>query len=769
MAGSNALFSATISSNGFCSGNFTGLWQHDGTNILNIITTIAGNGTSGYSGDGGQATNAELNDPNGVFMDALGNLYIADAANNRVRKVDANGIITTVAGNGTGGYGGDGYAATDANLNNPTSVAVDYLGNLYICDQFNNVIRKVDSTGRITTFAGGGYDGGTDGYGDGGEATDAYFNDPSAVTVDALGNVYISDNWDSLVRKVDTSGIITVVAGTYYGYGGDGGPATSAQLSSPNGLVLDALGNLYISDSDNDVIRRVDTNGIITTVAGNQSIGGSYSGDGGAATNASLSFPNDVGVDSFGNLYIADFRNNVVREVNSLGIISTVAGNGTPSYSGDGGVSTNAELQSVAGVDVEIDNLGDLYVADAGNAAVRRVDNMLMQDGILALQNVTYSDEGLYQAIVTSETCGSITSAVSTLTILDTNGISYDWEIEYFGQTGLDQNADPDGNGQSLLFDYLNGFNPTDYYDGVPPVLTVAGGNYQCGSPSSVLPNILLVQVKTMGGAILTNAPLVFTVTQGELEISTNGPQTNSLAIRTDANGMACVYYTLPALTNLSCYVMATAWSGTNSVSVTFKEHAQTAMIAIGNAFGFYLKPDGHVLAWGDENLAGAGGDLDRTNIPTEIPALTNIVQITASQNVAAALDADGTVWTWGNVPYIDGYQGVPVQVSGITNVVYLSVGSSAGLAVESNGTVWGWGILDPVLGESIDPTNIPCLTNAIMASVGGNHFLVLLSDHSVVAWGQNYAGQLGDGTYDSSENPIAVTNLNGICSNLCG
>lgn len=461
-----AIFTATISSNTYCDGNFIYQWKFDGTNIPSIITTAAGNGTYGYDGDEGPATSAEISDPNSVTFDASGNLYIADAGNNVIRRVDTNGIITTVVGDGSGGGTdglGDGGPATNAILDNPLSVTFDGSGNLYIADQYNNLVRRVDTNGFICVFAGGGgWGGGSDGIGDGGAATGAVLSDPTAIAADTLGNVYISDNGDRIVRKVDTNGVITVFAGTAYsyGYGGDGGPATGAQLSSPNGLAVDRLGNLYISDSDNNVVRMVDTNSYIWTVAGNHSNGGHYAGDGGAATNASLHFPNGVCVDYFGNLYVADFNNWRVREVNAAsGIISTVAGNGIKTYSGDGGAPTNASLNSTAGV--TMDAFGNLYIADSGNSAVRKVSNVLMPDGFLAVQNVTTNDEGAYQAVISS-LCGSITSSVANITVLDTNGLGYDWEMEYFGQTGLSP-YQPDGFGDnSLLYDYQNGLDPNE-------------------------------------------------------------------------------------------------------------------------------------------------------------------------------------------------------------------------------------------------------------------------------------------------------------------
>ena len=336
-----------------------------GTN--GVITTVAGNGTVSYSGDGGAATNATLTDPYGVTVDSGGNLYIADYGNNRIRKVGTNGIITTVAGNGTNGYSGDGGAATNATLSDPYGVTVDSGGNLYIADYFNNRIRKVGTNGIITTVAGNGIDGYS---GDGGAATNAALSNPDCVTVDSGGNLYIVDNFHNVIRKVGTNGVITTVAGNgSYGYSGDGGAATNAKLNDPTGVTVDSGGNLYISDYENNRVRKVGTNGIITTVAGNGTQG--YSGDGGAASHAQLYHPTSVTVDSGGNLYIADYENNRVRKVGTNGVITTVAGNGTQGYSGDGSMATDAQLNYPA--DVSVDSISNLYIADYGNNRVRKV------------------------------------------------------------------------------------------------------------------------------------------------------------------------------------------------------------------------------------------------------------------------------------------------------------------------------------------------------------------------------------------------------------
>jgi trimeric autotransporter adhesin len=343
------------------------------------ITTFAGTGTAGYSGNGGPSGAAQLSNPTGVVTFGFSNVFIADQGNHVVRKVNSSGIISTFAGNDTAGNTGNGRAATAARLNTPHGIAADALGNIYIADYASNVVRKVNTSGIISTIAGTGVAGYS---GDGGAATAAKLYYPYGVAVDGMNNVYIADANNNVIRKVDPSGMISTFAGDGTGaglgigsggYGGDGGDATAAKLNFPAGVAADVAGNVYIADAYNNVVRRVTAStGIITTVAGNST--GGYSGDGGAATGARLRFPAGVAVDgSNGNLYIADESNNAIRKVTAAGIITTIAGTGTAGGLGDGGAATAGQLNAPAGV--TIDGSGFVYIADNGNNRVRIIGN----------------------------------------------------------------------------------------------------------------------------------------------------------------------------------------------------------------------------------------------------------------------------------------------------------------------------------------------------------------------------------------------------------
>ena len=315
---------------------------------------------------GGPAVDAKLTAPLDVATDAAGNLYITDANDRRIRRVDPSGTISTIAGTGVEGYSGDGGPAVDARLNFPASVAVDAEGNLFFTEYFEHRIRRVDSSGTISTVAGIGVEGFS---GDGGPAVEAQLDTPTGVAVDADGNLFIADFSNRRIRKVDPSGTITTLAGGGDALG-DGGPAIAAGIRNPTGVAVDADGNLYISVLSNSTIRRVDPSGTISTIAGIGRWG--FSGDGGPASQAALHGPNDVAVDAAGNLFIADTGNQRIRKVDPSGMITTIAGSSDRGFSGDGGPATQAQLARPNGV--AVDTAGNVYIADHDNQRIRKVD-----------------------------------------------------------------------------------------------------------------------------------------------------------------------------------------------------------------------------------------------------------------------------------------------------------------------------------------------------------------------------------------------------------
>jgi len=359
------------------------------------IHTVAGNGLGGYSGDGVAATAAMLNNPAGVALDGAGNIYIGDVNNFRIRKVNTSGVISTIAGNGTLGFSGDGGAATTAELDGAYGVTVDGPGNVYF--SANNRIRKVNTSGMISTFAGNG----TAGFsGDGGPATAASIADVYGVAIDASGNLYIADLYNYRIRKVNTSGIISTYAGNgSSGYSGDGHPATDAAIGGPFYITFDGLGNLFFSDYLNNVIRKISASGIISTIAGNGIAG--YTGDGGPATAAELHWPYGIALDGAENIYVGEFYNNRIRKINTSGVISTYAGNGSPGFSGDGGPATAAMFTDPWGV--ATDASGNVYIVDDNNERVR----------VVTPPSTPVFDSGSAQSLVVCE--NSVANAINSL------------------------------------------------------------------------------------------------------------------------------------------------------------------------------------------------------------------------------------------------------------------------------------------------------------------------------------------------------------------
>jgi uncharacterized protein (TIGR03437 family) len=378
------------------------------------ITTYAGASKCCASADGGPATSAWLSGDNGIAMDRQGNLYLWDSGST-IRKVNANGIISTVAGNGAPGYTGDGGPATSASLfanGSISGLAVDAAGNLYISDGENHVIRKVNTAGIISTFAGTGAPGFS---GDGGPATAATLNFPAGIALDSAGNLYIADASNNRVRKVNTAGIISTYAGNgNVVFSGDGVQATTTAVQ-PEGLTVDSAGNLYIAETSDSRIRKVDTSGVITTIAGQTKKTSGFSGDGGPATAAALAGPIGMVVDPSGNLYFADNSNSRVRKVSAAGIITTYAGisgnSSTPI--GDGGPATSAFLGNTK--DVVLDSAGNLYIASSAGGVVR-------------IRKVTPGAAGLSASPTSlsfAYTIGGTTPTGQTVTVSNASAVSF--------------------------------------------------------------------------------------------------------------------------------------------------------------------------------------------------------------------------------------------------------------------------------------------------------------------------------------------------------
>jgi RHS repeat-associated protein len=449
------------------------LYKGDGTvlkNMARIIETFAGTGNWGYPTDGEQAIEADLSGVNSLNVDAKGNLYITDYYSNLIYKVDTEGIISTVVGTGGSGYNGDNIPATEAFINGPRGTEMDSEGNLYFADLFNNRIRKVDTSGIITTIAGNGQSGYS---GDGGPATQAKLAEPDGIALDASGNLYIADLSTHRIRKVDTNGIITTVAGNgRCTYNVTQGPALQRSICYPGELVVDSAGNLYIANGGNSVIHKVDTEGILTTFAGSGQWG--YCGDGGPATEACLDGALGMYVDSSDNVYFADGYNNCIRRVDTKGIITRVAGicgDDEWGYSGDGGPATEARLDwpwDVAG-----DPSGNLYIADYYNVVVRKVGLSSAFFDILPGGDIPFPDSNGRGYIMSS-------SGLHKSTIdLDSGVVLY--EFEYDDEDNLVSITDRFGN-QTLIERDGDGVSTAIISpDGMRTTLSIDSSNHLTG------------------------------------------------------------------------------------------------------------------------------------------------------------------------------------------------------------------------------------------------------------------------------------------------
>jgi RHS repeat-associated protein len=434
--------------------NIDSSYKYNHMDIVSLVETVAGNGTAGYSGDDGQAVDAQLYNPTGITVDAAGNFYVADRNNHSIRKVDVNGIITTVAGNGTPGYSGDRGPATQAQLHSPSEVAVDVAGNLYIVDADNYCIRKVDVNGIITTVAGNGT---SDYSGDGGPASEASLVGPEDIALDAYGNLYILDyNGEMLfggIRKVAADGIIETISPLPF-------PASS--------IALDASANIYVSDTTSHIIWKGDISGAITPVAGNGTPG--YIGDGGPATEAQLNYPTGITVDPMGNIYFVDGGNECIRKVNPSGIITTVAGQGAYGYSSDGVPVDEVEFSQPS--DVSVDDSGKLYAAYTSNHFVAKIGPLIPYVFLKSIDGKVFAEESGWGHVM------SMGLHLKTVD-LDTGAMFY--EFTYDEDNNLISVTDRFGNQITIERDENDVPISITSPDGLTTALTIDANNHLTG------------------------------------------------------------------------------------------------------------------------------------------------------------------------------------------------------------------------------------------------------------------------------------------------
>lgn len=398
-----------------------------------VISTVAGDGTSGYSGDGGYAVSAKLNHPDMVKFDSQGNMYIADEHNNAIRKVSVWGIITTIAGNGIADAYGRGGLATAAHLFRPTDIAFDKKGNIYIAEGGNNMISKIATNGLITTFAGNGVNGNV---GDSVAATTAQLRNPIGLVFDGIGNLYFSCNGSGTIRKIDTNGYITTIAGTtgVLGYAGDNGPATAAELGLTGYLAFGPNKDLYIPDYLKHVVRRIDSFGVITTVAGNGAMG--TAGDGGPATTANIGSPYSIFFDYKNDMYISDRFEYVIRNVDGAGLITTVCGTGVAGFDGDGDLPIATQFNADLNMS-DSDKAGNYYIADPMNNRVRKIGRYTT--GIKQVANVEPAISVYPNPAHTVLNISSGSDKIARVLIVDITGHTVlDQSCNHTGKTKLD-------------------------------------------------------------------------------------------------------------------------------------------------------------------------------------------------------------------------------------------------------------------------------------------------------------------------------------------
>ncbi|MCW3122582.1 MAG: surface protein [Flavipsychrobacter sp.] len=655
-----------------------------------IITTIAGSTVAGFGGDGGQATGAYLNFPYTVTMDKAGNLYIMDDGNHRIRKITPAGIISTVAGNGSLVISGDGGPATAAGINTAVEMTIDAANNIYLTYAHTALsgIRKIDAAGIITTIAGND----TMGYsGDGGPATAAKLI-PEGIVTDKQGNLYIAESANHIVRKIDKAGIITTIAGTgIAGYSGDGGPATNAQVNCDD-LAVDTADNLYLSGPF--TIRKIDKTGTITTIAGIGATGSlGYTGDGGPATAAKIAYGH-LAIDRQGNIYLSDcYLYNNIRKIDAAGIITTVAGSTSTGFAGDGGPATGALFKFTGGV--VTDSAGNLYIADGGNNRIRKIFN----------NHAPVFTAGATQAIAMCANTGAY-PLNTQLTVLDTDAMQGEsWSLlaaPAHGSAVVTYGATSAG---SPLVPTGTGYTPAPGYSGADTFLVrVTDGN----SSDTITIYVTVYPIAPITGATsmcigaaitLSDAAPGGTWTSGMTAIATAG---SSGVITSVAAGTATISYTMgtgcKATAVVTVYPMPAAitgggaicvgvaqqltdattggvWGSTNTAIATIGSTGMVTGVSVGSAIITYKLSSGCYISSG----------VTVNNMPAPITGPAKVC--TGFPNIILSDAVAGGTWSSSNTAcYVDGIGQVAGYTPGVSTIFY-SLGS--GCTVSTTVTIY--------------------------------------------------------------------------------
>lgn len=658
------------------------------------VYPVAGSGTIGSANGTGNA--ASFSHPSGVAVDGNGDIYVADYWNHKIRKITSSGIVSTFAGSGTAGStNGTGTAAS---FYYPHGIAVDASGNVYVADRNNHKIRKITSLGVVSTLAGSGTAGGTDGTG-----AAASFNIPIGVAVDGLGNVYVADG-SYKIRKITPAGVVTTLAGSGTP-GSANGTGAAASFNNPHGVAVDIFGNVFVTDYGNQKIRKITSAGLVTTFAGSGVVGSVNA----TGTAASFSYPTGITIDGAGNLYVAD-GSKKIRKITSTAVVTTFAGSGVSGAAN--GPALAATFAYVTGISINASGEA-LYIADYDYHTIRRLLSCFSTPPVTPIVNVT-----------------------QPTTLTPTGNITITSPVGAFEYSVDDLN-------------YQTSTSFTGLTPGVFQVTARHTASIGCVSTATNITIMPAVTTQTASGTIA-------------------GGSGHSLFLCNDGSIMTCGYNFAGQLGN-----------GTNTSGSTPAASSSVSNVAIVKA-GFYhsliLKTDGTVWAWGYNSNGQLGdGTTTNNNNPAQVNGLNGIIAIAADWYHSLALKNDGTVWAWGR--NTDGQFGngtntsssIPVQVVSLTGIIAIAAGQSHSLFLRNDGTLWASGkntygkLGNGTTVASNVPVQVVGLTGITRISTTNDHCIALKNDGTIWLWGYNGAGQLGNGNNTNSSVPLQVNSLTGI------